>query len=176
MERTRSQWLRWLMLVVAAGSCWSIWQKVDLYHRLAAGEIFSPEILEEIGWEFWISCATRGALALIFFYQGIFWRQKKTARYALRDGVFLSALTLLWVLCCLLAPWERGTWEKKEWLPWLLLLLAMAGGAAFSWRQYFCRRRSEAAAAPEEGGFAPAAKGMAELGGKKTETDDQTLS
>ena len=60
MERTRSQWLRWLVLVVAAGSCWSIWQKVDLYHRLAAGEIFSPEILEEIGWEFWISCATRG--------------------------------------------------------------------------------------------------------------------
>ena len=99
----------------------------------------------------------KGALALIFFYQGIFWRQEKTARYALRDGVFLSALTLLWVLCCLLAPWERGTWEKKEWLPWLLLLLAMAGGAAFSWRQYFCRRRSEAAAAPEEGGFAPAA-------------------
>ena len=27
------------------------------------------------------------------------------------------------VLCCRLAPWERGTWEKKEWLPWLLLLL-----------------------------------------------------
>ena len=41
-ERKRPPWLRWLMLIVALGLCWAIWDYMELYARLEEQAIFSP--------------------------------------------------------------------------------------------------------------------------------------
>lgn len=41
-ERKRPPWLRWVMLIVALGLCWAIWDDMELYARLEEQAIFSP--------------------------------------------------------------------------------------------------------------------------------------
>ena len=47
-ERKRPPWLRWVMLIVALGLCWAIWDDMELYARLEEQAIFSPAEREQI--------------------------------------------------------------------------------------------------------------------------------
>ena len=106
-ERKRPPWLRWLMLIVALGLCWAIWDDMELYARLEEQAIFSPaewaraEADARFGW------AVRG------------------------EGALLSLLAVLWAGLYWLLPLEGLNWAF-----WLVLLILLAGGAVLSWRKF----------------------------------------
>ena len=131
-EWKRPPWLRWLMLIVALGLCWAIWDDMELYARLEEQAIFSPaewaraEADARFGW------AVRGLLVVVFLYQFAAWNWEKDSRRAvLGEGVLLSLLAVLWAGLYWLLPLEGLNWAF-----WLVLLILLAGGAVLSWRKF----------------------------------------
>ena len=131
-ERKRPPWLRWLMLIVALGLCWAIWDDMELYAVLKERAIFSTAEWERVLAAAQFSWVLRGLLAAVFLYQFAVWKlEKEDPAARLRDGVFLSALALIWAGLRLFLPMEGS-----RMLSWLLLLLVLAAGAAMSWRKF----------------------------------------
>ena len=133
-------WLRWLMLAVALGLCWTVWSEMQEYARLGEQAIFSEtewtELLSGRGFV-WV---VRGIMIFLFLYQFIVWNRSGHGRTgALWDGIALSLLALLWIgLYWLLIPGGMRA-------VWLLFLVLLLGGAGWFWWKYF-KLQSKAAA------------------------------
>lgn len=128
----RPVWLRWVMLAVTLGLCWAVWSEVEQYAVLKERAIFSTAEWERVLAAAQFSWVLRGLLAAVFLYQFAVWKLEKedpAARF--REGVFLSALALIWAGLRLFLPMEGS-----RMLSWLLLLLVLAAGAAMSWRKF----------------------------------------
>ena len=139
-------WVRWLLLMVAGLYGWNIWRQAREYALLLEREIFSPAELAEIGSSYYFTWTLRGLVILGLLFVFFTWRlNRKTWRGALTDGVFLAVLALLWapVPCAL-------SMAGLEVAIWVGVLLALAGGAAWSCWKVCKYRRVEQLAGGEK--------------------------
>ena len=130
--RERPAWLRWLMLAVALGLCWSIWDEVGTYTTLAQHAVFSPGELEDMAAAYRFRWAIRGLLVVLFVYQAVVWtRDEKSRRTQLQDGIAFSVLALAWLSLALFL-----SMDGIALLLWLAVLLGLVVCAGWSWWKF----------------------------------------
>ena len=126
------------MLAVALGTGWSIRTEIRSYSLLVERPVFSPEEMVAITSEYQFGWAVKGLLIALFLYQFFTWnRTKENRRFQLCDGIILSVFTLAWA-----GLWFYLSLSGLPLVIWAVLLLALAGGAAWSWRTFYLSHQS----------------------------------
>ena len=128
-KRNNHPVLRWLLLAVVLVWVWNTWQQMQEYALLVEREIFSAEELAEIGALYRFGWVLQALVVLGFLFVFFTWTwDRKSRRGALADSICMGVLALLWAPVPLFLQLERS-----RLLLWAAVLLALLGGAVWSW-------------------------------------------
>lgn len=131
--RARRPWVRWLLLTAGVLELCTVWYGVNTWLELSAvaEQISSPDAWTAATAQTRLHWAVCAVMAFLCLFQFATWTlPQEEWRVARREGLCLCALALCWGGSALLFPLGALPTNRKVF--WAVLLLATAGGGAYS--------------------------------------------